>query len=73
MKNIKCIETNCPMFSESDIFKTCRVKPAQYIVSECRPDAIRLRMEEIACKIAKLTTEYNTLVVLESYIKDHQD
>lgn len=72
---MKCIGEKCPYYSVSDSYFTyCNIRnlpigaELKCIGKKYIPQAI----EEVMCKIAKLTTEYNRLSVLEEYIKDNQ-
>ena len=77
--NCKCIKSNekvkCPMYHISDdVYQTCKLVPGAYIDRSCIGiNKINPKMEEIICKIAKLTTELNTLEELENIIIDNQE
>ena len=75
MKKMKCIKHKCPYYFESDnYFEVCQLVSKYCIVGNCiGVNAIKPKMEELACKISKLTTEYSTLSYLEDWIKDNQE
>jgi hypothetical protein len=70
---LKCIKDKCYYYFESDIFKTCKLKPNQGIIDECIGfDEIPTKMDEIIGKVALLMNKYNRLECMEDWIKDHQ-
>ena len=71
---LKCIKDKCYYYFESDIFKTCKLKPNQGIIDECIGfSEIEPRREEVIGKIALLTNELNRLEHMRDWIKDNQD
>lgn len=76
---IKCIGKLCPKYTEELIggmeCNYCNL--VNDFVNSYTQDCIGFdhlpnKREELACKIAKLTTEYNSLTGFEEYIKDYQ-
>ena len=70
----KCLKNQCSMYySSDDYFETCQVVNEYCVAGNCIGyDKINSKMEEIVCKISKLTNEYNTLAELKKYIIDSQ-
>jgi hypothetical protein len=70
----KCLKNQCSMYySSDDYFEICHVVDEYCVAGDCIGyDKIDSKMEEIACKISKLTNEYNTLAELKKYIIDNQ-
>jgi hypothetical protein len=76
-QDFKCInfdKIKCPMYFETDTYKICQLNPTRYINEKCIGFSyIRPEMEEIACKIAELTNEYDKLAKLKNFIIDNQE
>ncbi len=75
MTKLKCLKDKCKFYFESDkYFEVCQLVSKYCIAGDCIGiNEIKSKMEEIACEISKLTTEYNTLACLEDWIKDNQE
>ena len=74
-KELKCIKENCKYYFESNnlYFETCQIISKKVLLDNCYglsevPD----KKEEIACRIAKLTEEFDYLCLLENLIKENQ-
>lgn len=69
---MKCIKEKCIYYFSSDIYETCKLVDEYCVACNCIGyDKIDSKMEEIVCKISKLTNEYNTLAELKKYIIDN--
>jgi hypothetical protein len=70
---MNCIKRKCPYYFESDsIYYSCQLINERILPDECYgikkiPD----KKEEIICKIARLTQEFNRLNILENLIKEN--
>lgn len=75
MNNLKCIKYKCFCYFESDnlYYETCRLISKRVLLDKCYGlTEVPNKKEEIACKIAKLTEEYDQLCLLENWVKDNQ-
>lgn len=75
IKELKCIKENCRYYFESDnmYFETCQLISKQVLLNKCHGlSEVPNKKEKIACKIAKLTKEFDYLCLLENLIKENQ-
>jgi len=74
-KELKCIKEKCGFYFESDnmYFETCRLISKRVLLDKCHGlSEVPNKKEKIACKIAKLTKEFNNLCLLETLIRENQ-
>jgi hypothetical protein len=71
---LKCIKNNCRYYFSSDqYFETCQLVSKYILLDKCFGlSEVQNKKEEIACKIAKLTEEYEYLSFLETLVEDNQ-
>ena len=75
LKELKCIKNKCKKYFSSDnlYYETCYLISKRVLLDKCYGLAeIPNKKEEIVCKIAKLTQEYDDLCLLENWVKDNQ-
>lgn len=76
---VKCIGKLCPKYSE-ELIGSMKCNYCNLVnnfvnshTHECIGfDQLPSKREELACMISRLTTEYNSLVGFEEYLKDCQ-
>lgn len=72
---LKCIKRKCKYYFESDqkYYEVCRLVSKYVLLDKCYGlDEVTNKKEEIACKIQKLTQEYEYLSFLETWVRDNQ-
>jgi hypothetical protein len=71
---LKCIKENCRYYFSSDnYFETCQLISKKVLLNKCHGlSEVPNKKEKIACKIAKLTEEFDYLCLLENLIKENQ-
>lgn len=72
---LKCIKNKCDYYwSSDDYYETCYLISKRVLLNKCYGLAeVPSKKEELICKIAKLTEEYNQLCLLESWIMENQE
>lgn len=75
LKELKCIKEKCGFYFESDgYYEICQLISKRVLLDRCYGLAeVPDKKEEVACKIAKLTEEYDRLCFLESWVEDNQN
>jgi len=70
----KCIRDKCRYYHESVIYnETCQLVSKRVLLGECFGlDEVNNKKEEIACKIQKLTQEFEYVSFLEDWVRDNQ-
>jgi len=75
IKELKCIKENCHYYFESDnlYYETCKLISKRVLPDKCYGiTEVPNKKEEIACKIAKLTQEFDKLCSLKTLIINNQ-
>ena len=74
MEELKCIRDKCSFYQESSIYhETCGLVSKRVLLDECYGlDEVVNKREEIACRIQKLTQEFEYLTFLKDWVKDNQ-
>ena len=75
LKELKCIKEKCNYYFDSNLYYgTCQLISKKVLLDKCHGlSEIPDKKEEIACRIAKLTEEFDRLCFLENWIRENQN